>query len=577
MSALIGPLLLLAIGAGFILTAGAYFTAQHLGMQGSAGVSLVVVTVIVVAALIVAARVTKRVAAAQASARVAAEEAKWLDSFPRSVRHVVHALSDPWSAVCLWSAVGLGAEPNPMRGEPGSYPTLEPSLNSSPPDVGAWPVPVGARIRLRMLPGHAPKHYVAKLEELTAALDVDAVRVVEAKGQLICLDVRTRDPLVDPIPVPVPAEPVDLTTLNPGLRDDGEFWLVPLLERNWLGVGVPGAGKSGFVHSALVATAPAARDGLVVNIMLDFKFGIEASKAGVASSTKAGLLHYAATSENAGANVLRWLRYELVEKRGRDMERRGIDKHVPTPDAPMYHLIIDELAELLDNPDTRKEFLRLLISIMRLGRALGFSVSAYTQLGNKAILGMLRDLFQIRIGMRMASPEQVVMTYGSHDAIERGAANTTIPDRDTQGMAYVVDEGSSQIVRVRAYYVTPADLERFARMYPPFPHRVGEQVEQYVNGGGASRTEGAAGGRALEVVAPELRRRLSPAVPEGDLASILDGPADDEAAVVVEGEAMASDAVDEVFAEADALSDAIGDALDDGLGSEATHKELLDC
>ncbi|WP_067475064.1 FtsK/SpoIIIE domain-containing protein [Nocardia amamiensis] len=544
---LIAPLGLGAVGGGFLVTATAYFTAENLGLGGSTGVLGVACTAGSVAGVAVLSKLSRRNAERRAEAEQQAAWDAWLAEFPSSVQHVVEILCDPWSACAMWTALGLGREPNPARNEPGAWPQLEPSHGSFPPDEGVWPVPVGARIRLRMLTGHEPKQYAARVEQLAVALNAQAVRVVEHQGRYICLDVRTRDPLKHAIPVPIPAEPVDLTALNPGLREDGEHWLVPLLERNWLGVGVPGAGKSGFVHSALVATAPAARDGSVVNIMIDLKFGVEAAKA-------RGLLHHTATSEQAAEDVLRWLRWELVEKRGRDMEARGIDKHVPTPDAPAYHLIIDELAELLDNPETRKLFLRLLISIMRLGRALGFSVSAYTQLGNKAILGMLRDLFQIRIGMRMTSPEQVVMTYGDHHAIERGAANTTIPDKDTPGIAYVVDDSSSQIVRVRAYYVTPDDLARFARMYPPFPHQVTEQIEQYAGGGGA-------GSRSAEVVSMPERKRETPALPSSAMpASILafHNPAGDRDEAVAAGD---DDALDEAFAEADALSDAIGEAL----------------
>ncbi|MEV6281028.1 hypothetical protein [Nocardia sp. NPDC051832] len=537
--------LLAGIGIAYLIIATAY-----LGF-GTAGVVVIAVVAVVVAVSIIAAKLSEKMREARLEAAAAAAHAEWLAGFPRSVQHVVRRLTDPWSAVSLWSSVGLGVMPKGL--EPGAHPTLEPSLNSYPPDEGVWPVPVGARIRLRMLPGHAPKQYVAKLEELTAVLDVDGVRVVEHKGQLICLDVRTRDPLEEAIPVPIPAEPVDLTKLNPGLGDDGEFWLVPLLERNWLGVGVPGAGKSGFVHSALIATAPAARDGLIVNIMMDFKFGIEAAKA-------KGLLHYAATSENNGARVLRWLRYEVVEKRGREMERRGLDKHVPTTDAPLYHLIIDELAELLDNPETRKELLRLLVSIMRLGRAIGVSVSAYTQLGNKAILGMLRDLFQIRIGMRMASPEQVVMTYGDHHAIERGAHNTSIPDRGTQGIAFVVDESSSQIVRVRAYYVTPEDLAAAAARYPLFDHRIAEQVEAYTSAR-EFEVDGAAGGEAAEKFTASRPRRTTPALPDGEVPTRLRAlPSSDDS--------DDADVVDAVFAEADALAEAIGNELDDANGED---------
>ncbi|MEU4841751.1 hypothetical protein [Nocardia testacea] len=499
-------------GLAFLVIATAWFA---YGMAGVMTVLSLAATVVVVA---IASRIVRRRDAANAEIAQEVAVANWVAQFPAEVRHVVRILTDPFQSSLLWSALGLGREPNPTRGEPGAWPTLEPCTD--PADEGVWPVPVGARVRLRMLPGHAPKHYVAKLDELAVALDAEKVRVVEANGRFICLDIRTNDPLQYAQPVPVPAEPVDLSAINNGVREDGEFWLVPLLERNRLGVGVPGAGKSGFMRSDLVATAPAARDGLVVNLMIDLKFGVEAAVA-------KGLLHKVATSDLASVTLLQWLRWKVIETRGRQMEALGIAKHTATVDEPLYHLIIDEIAELLDNPDTRKEVLRLLVSIMRLGRALGISVSAYTQLPNKQVLGLLRDLFQIRIGMRLTSPEQIVMTYGDHHAIERGAANTTIPDRGSAGIAYVADEGSSEIIRVRAYHATDEVLAWAAQTYPPYPRPELDDESLQV-------PESAAGGKK------------KPVFDDGPVPELPDSFRDE---------------LDAALAEADELSDAIGAAL----------------
>ncbi|MEU2043634.1 FtsK/SpoIIIE domain-containing protein [Nocardia niwae] len=539
---LIAPLGMAAVGGGFLVTATAYFTAENLGASGSTGVLGVVCAAGSVVGVAVMSRVSRRRAAQRAELAQQQAWDRWLATFPAEVRHVVETLCDPWSACAMWSALGLGTEPNFAKNEPGSWPQLEPSTSVYPPDEGVWPVAIGARLRLRMLAGQEPKHYATRLEQLAVALDAEAVRVVEARGRFICLDVRTNDPLVSSMAAPVPAEPVDLTSLNTGLREDGERWMVPLLYRNFLGVGTPGAGKSGFLRSVLLASAPAARDGLLVNLMIDMKFGVEAANV-------RGLVHEVATSETSAALMLRRLRYTIVEQRGRAMEAAGIDKHVPTPQAPAYHLMIDEIAELLDNPESRKEFLRLMVSILRLGRALGVSVSAYTQIGNKAVLGVLRDLFQYRIGLRMVSPEQIVMTYGDHHAMERGAANTTIPDKGAEGVAYVVDEGSSQIVRVRAYWVPTDVLDWAAQTYPPYPHPTLEQQEA-----AGSDSDSAAGGSGVVPMVKRPRyQRTTSAIPD---AGVFTRRGDDS-----KGDDSFSEALAEAIDEADALDEELDKAL----------------
>ncbi|MFI6959664.1 FtsK/SpoIIIE domain-containing protein [Nocardia sp. NPDC050408] len=475
-----GELIVILILVGICVVAfgasWAYFTAENLGLDGSVGVLGVVVTVLMIAALIVWSRWSAKSAKVRAERTAVADWANWVvrDFTDEDVQEVAATLSTPWEAMKKWSSVGLGRLPDMAKGDPGAAPELVPSKGMYPPDRGIWEVPVGVRMRLQMTDGQKPKHFEERLDQLavafsTESLNAESVRVVDYKGRTICLDVRYFDPIANPVPVPVPSEEVDLAKLPTGMRDDGDPWYVPLDERNVFGAGEPGSGKSGFIRAMVAATAPAARDGYLVNLMIDLKFGIEANQM-------RGLLHGTATSEESALELLRWLRRVAVEQRGRYMEAHGLDKHVPTPDAPFFHLIIDEIAELLDNPETRTEFLRLLISIGRLGRALKFSMSAYTQLSNKKILDMLRDLFQVRIGMRLNSPEQMVMVYGDHRAHERGADNTRIPIHGAQGTAYVVDDTTSQIVRVRAFQVTPENLAWFAQQYPPARHPELEEV-----------------------------------------------------------------------------------------------------
>ncbi|MFE3195937.1 FtsK/SpoIIIE domain-containing protein [Nocardia sp. NPDC059240] len=504
MGELIGILILVAIAMVLLGVATAYYTAENLGYSGATGVTAVLVVLVLAAALIIWAKWSARLARERAEAAEVADWAAWVLTFHEDLQDVVTTLSSPWEACKKWTKVGLGRLPDPAKGDPGEYPELVASTNSYPADRGLFEVPVGLRLRIAMTDGQERKHYEEKLARLAVALEADAVRVVAAKGRQICLDIRYFDPIADPVPVPVPVEPVDLAKLNAGMRDDGDPWPVPLDERNILGVGEPGSGKSGFVRAMVCAASPAARDGYLVNIMIDLKFGVEAAKL-------RKLLHGTATSEEAALGLLRWLRRVAVEQRGRHMERHGLDKHVPTYEAPFFHLIIDEIAELLDNPETRKEFLRLLISIGRLGRALKFSMSAYTQLANKQILDMLRDLFQVRVGMRLNSAEQMVMVYGDHRAHERGADNTTIPISGAQGVAYVVDDTSAQIVRVRAYQVTTENLEWFAQHYPPARHPELEAVLAEITGtatGSSADTGSPMAAATAEVTAlPERKRR----------------------------------------------------------------------
>ena len=85
------------------------------------------------------------------------------------------------------------------------------------------------------------------------------------------------------------------------------------------------------------------------------------------------------------------------------------------------------------------------------GRAVGVSVIAAVQDPSKDVLP-IRQLFSIRVGLRMTESTQTTMVLGAA-AREAGAVCDHIPT-STPGVAYVCEDGDAEPVRVRAFHVT---------------------------------------------------------------------------------------------------------------------------
>lgn len=372
---------------------------------------------------------------------------------PAEARPMVARLEDPYSAAVAWASIGLGRLADPARygiGDPGEAPTL----------VRVTESPAGCELVLRPHWGVNLTHFQRAAGQLAWALGAPEVRILGADPHqgTITLEALFRDPVAVAVTAPRPVEPVDLYAVRLGVRSNGTPWTEALMERNWLVAGSMGSGKSGVMRALVLATAPAARDGYVRNVGIDLKFGIEMRQL-------AGLVHEVATTPETARTLLKRM-LAVVEQRGREMEAAGVDKHVPSPDAPLWDIIIDELAELLDDPEARSEILSLMRHIMRPGRALGVSITAFTQSPEKENIASVRNLFQRRIGLRLTEEDMLRMLYGG-DARERGAGNTQLADQGTQGIAFVSDaEGGKAIERVRAYWVSGEMLAAAARMYP---------------------------------------------------------------------------------------------------------------
>ena len=77
----------------------------------------------------------------------------------------------------------------------------------------------------------------------------------------------------------------------------------------------------------------------------------------------------------------------------------------------------------------------------------------------------IRQLFSIRVGLRMTESTQTTMVLGAA-AREAGAVCDLIPT-STPGVAYVCEDGDAEPVRVRAFHVTDADIDYLATHFAP--------------------------------------------------------------------------------------------------------------
>ena len=132
---------------------------------------------------------------------------------------------------------------------------------------------------------------------------------------------------------------------------------------------------------------------------------------------------------------------------------------------------MDEVAFLTAyHPDKglRERIKADLATLTTQGRAVGYAVVAALQDPRTDVL-TIRNLFPDRIAMRLDEPEQVDMVLGD-GARDHGAACELISaDPATgAGIAYVRLEGDPDPVRVRAGWVTDADIRGMAEASVPY-------------------------------------------------------------------------------------------------------------
>ena len=311
----------------------------------------------------------------------------------------------------------------------------------------------------RMLPGQSTTDWQKQAEALAHALGAQMVRVRSPQPGWVELEVQYADPLAFVVPLPLPVDEPDLAAVHVGVRENGFPWLTRVAGRHLLVAGATGSGKGGVTWSILAAIGPAIRDGLVQVWVIDPKGGMEFGAGQDLFS------RFAYDTGEATLTLLRDAAAILVERAER---LRGVSRqHVPSTAEPLLLVVVDEIASLTAYITDRKikaEVEQLLGLLLTQGRAVGVSVLACVQDPSKDVLA-LRQLFPTRIALRLTEATQAAMVLGQA-ARDHGALCEQIPD-SLPGVAYVAEDGSAEVTRVRAFYVTDDDITRISTAYRP--------------------------------------------------------------------------------------------------------------
>jgi DNA segregation ATPase FtsK/SpoIIIE, S-DNA-T family len=325
---------------------------------------------------------------------------------------------------------------------------------------------VSDAVTVRMLYGQSIEDWQRVSDALGHAFGAMSVRVRSLKPGWAVIDVHRSDALASVVPLPITpcSEGIGVEALTAGVTERGDRWQVRIRGRHILVAGATGAGKGSVVWSVLAGLGPAIRAGIVQLWVVDPKGGMEFGP---------GQALYHRFEHDPGEGTLRLLRDAAGILTSRAARLRGVTRsHTPTTEEPLVLLVIDEIATLTAYSTDRKlraEIEQLLGLILSQGRAVGVNVIAAVQDPAKDVLP-LRQLFPTRIALRLTEPSQVAMVLGD-SARDRGAFCDRIADT-LPGVGYVAEEGSSELVRVRAFCVSDDDIARLCKDFRPLGRSV---------------------------------------------------------------------------------------------------------
>ncbi len=373
------------------------------------------------------------------------------DAAPLGLRTAVYILADPAQTNLMFAALGLGSAE-------GGFPYVERYDFTDH----------GLDVELMMLGGQSFKDWSNDevLAQFATYFAVPEVTVSSPEPSWVRLHVRTVDTLAAPAPAPFgDRHRVDLEAVPVGVTEAHDLWRLRVLYGHILLAGATGSGKGSVVWSILGGLGPAIRDGLVDVWMADPKGGVEFGRG-----EGRLFVRFATDTETIVAMLKEAV--DVLRERLAFMRANGIRKHVPTPDEPLVVIIIDEAASLSSyaERETQQEFRRLTGLLLSQGRAAGVSMIAALQDPSKETMPN-RQLFPIRIGLRLDEPTQVAMVHGQ-GARDRGARCDRI-DEHTPGVGFVGQDGTTDFVRVRAFWVSDTAADQIVDAYSPAPEITG--------------------------------------------------------------------------------------------------------
>jgi DNA segregation ATPase FtsK/SpoIIIE, S-DNA-T family len=320
------------------------------------------------------------------------------------------------------------------------------------------PVLVGVRasravdlVTVKLATGQTPADFADRAANLAHAFGVELCRVRELGPGVVTLELVKADTLADPIPaLPYPLRP-NLAALPLGYTESGTPWLLRLLGTHVLIAGATGSGKGSVIWSAVRAMLPAIAGGWVQVWALDPK----------RMELSFGKPLFARYADQAAAMVS-LLEEAVAVMQDRAAQFGGVTRSfTPSPGFPFLVVLIDELAFITayqPDRDLRKRAEAAIATLTSQGRSVGVCVVGALQDPRKDVIS-LRNLFPTRVALRLDESDQVDMVLGD-GARDRGAlADEISPLPEVgAGVGYVRLEASPDPVRVRAAYVSDADI-----------------------------------------------------------------------------------------------------------------------
>ncbi|MFQ6398960.1 FtsK/SpoIIIE domain-containing protein [Nocardia sp. KC 131] len=364
---------------------------------------------------------------------------------PPELRTAVFVIEDRAQTNLMFGALGLGANDD-------GFPRVD----------AYYYVDHGLSVDVQMLGGQSINDWTneATLDAMSHYLGVEQVTARSPEPGFIRLEVRVFDTLAASAALPssVPND-VDLRAVPVGITETGEIATIPILGTHGLCVGATGSGKGSVAYSILAALGPLIRDGLVDVYCIDPKGGIEFGPA------KDLFVKFA---YQTAEDILVVLKEAIAVMRQRQAKllAAGLRKHTPTKDEPLILILLDEAAALASYADreVRTAFEELNGLLLTQARATAVSMFAFVQDPSKENMPQ-RQLYPVRIGLRLTEPTQVAMVFGA-GARERGAHCDKISDT-TPGVGYIEQDGSTALTRVRFYWVDDNDIAAMVRAYAP--------------------------------------------------------------------------------------------------------------
>jgi DNA segregation ATPase FtsK/SpoIIIE, S-DNA-T family len=236
-----------------------------------------------------------------------------------------------------------------------------------------------------------------------------------------------------------------------GVDELGQVLSIPLVERNILLGGEPGAGKSAAL-SLLVASA--ALDPECRLWLLDGKL-VELSAWAPCAQRLAG------PDVAEAIELLRELRSEM-DQRYRDLLATGARKIERNAGLPLHVLACDELAFYLlaEDRKQRTAVAELLRDLVARGRAAGVIVCAATQKPAADVVpSALRDLFGFRLALRCNTRDASDTILGSGWATLGHDASSIAPGQRGVGLLLAED---GLPIRLRGFHLDDADVAAIA-------------------------------------------------------------------------------------------------------------------